>query len=70
MHQRKNQVQIQTSTRRLEPMGDQRYQQLLKGLGALFAQTEDGAEDKKLAAIADIKVQMAELGLSTADLAD
>lgn len=70
MHQRKKQVQIQTSAKRREPMADQRYQQLLAGLGELFAQTEEGAGDMKLAAIADIKAQMVEFGLNTADLAD
>lgn len=52
-------------------MADQRYQQLMARLGALFAQTEEGAAaDQRLAAIAEITEQMAKYGLSAEDLAD
>lgn len=70
MHQRKNPVRIQTTAAHREPMGEQRYQQLLAGLGELFAQADEGAGDKRLAAIAEIREQMARHGLTPEDLSD
>lgn len=71
MHQRKNPVNGPANAVRREPMADQRYQQLMARLGALFSQTEEGtAADQRLAVIAEITEQMAKYGLSAEDLAD
>lgn len=52
------------------PLGDSRFQELIKGASAYFAAAERDVEAEKAAAIVEIKGLMARHGLTADDLAD
>lgn len=53
-----------------EPLGDQRYQELVAKAAAFFAQSERDVEAEKVAAIREILRLMDECGLTFDDLTD
>jgi ribosome recycling factor len=61
-------VSLSTSTRRPEPLSDQRYQDLLKSAKAFFESTDVSAEQARRDAISEILELMARYGLSVDDL--
>ena len=48
-------------------MGDNRFQELIRGASAFFAQAERDVVAEKAAAIVEIQALMAEYGLTVAD---
>jgi uncharacterized protein YciW len=50
------------------PLGDNRFQELIRGASAFFAQAERDVVAEKAAAIVEIQALMAEYGLTVADL--
>lgn len=53
-----------------EPLGDQRYQELVASAAAFFAASERDVEAEKAAAIKDIQALMAEYGITPDQLRD
>lgn len=52
------------------PLGDDRFQELIRGASAFFAAAERDEVAEKAQAIQEIQRQMAEYGLTVDDLAD
>lgn len=52
------------------PLGDHRFQELIKVASAYFAAAERDVEGEKRAAIAEIKARIAQYGLTADDLVD
>ena len=52
------------------PLGDNRFQELIRGASAFFAQAERDVVAEKAAMIREIQGRMAEYGLTLADLED
>lgn len=50
------------------PLGDNRFQELIRGASAFFAQAERDVVAEKAAAIVEIQDLIAEYGLTVADL--
>ena len=50
------------------PLGDNRFQELIRGASAFFAQAERDVVAERAAAIVEIQALMAEYGLTVADL--
>lgn len=54
--------------RQTTPMGDGRFQELMRGASAFFAAAERDVDAEKAAAIAEIRRRMDEYGLTIEDL--
>jgi hypothetical protein len=57
---------VQSST----PLGEDRFQELIRSAGAFFAEAERDVDTEKTQAIREIRELMAEHGLSVTDLID
>lgn len=57
-----------TQHRRSEALSDQRFQDLLRGVSAFFANAEGHSEEERQAAIEEILCQMSHYGLKPEDL--
>lgn len=53
---------------RQEPLGDHRFQELIRGASAFFAAAERDEVAERAAAIEEIKLLMAQYGLTAQDL--